>query len=203
MHTKDLSARKTPSQYRSIEKVRKILDGAIEVLVEDGLLALTTNSVAEMSGVTVGSIYQYFPNKEAILLVLYREWLDEAFQTYREYADAHSEISDPADYFEGLFMAYCDASGERDHKLSSELVNALMTNPQLRAMDEEYSINIVQFLHQDRIRLGVDQPGSTTEQTRIGLDIVVALLDVVSRADRAARPSYIERTRKLVRLSLS
>lgn len=59
--------RKSPSQARSHATVDTILDAAARILVADGYGAFTTNRVAARAGVSIGSLYQYFPNKEAIL----------------------------------------------------------------------------------------------------------------------------------------
>lgn len=65
-----LKPRKTPSQARSRAMVEAILDGAARILRQGGLMACTTNRVAEVAGVSVGSLYQYFPSREAILAEL-------------------------------------------------------------------------------------------------------------------------------------
>jgi AcrR family transcriptional regulator len=62
--------RKRPRQARSAATVDAILDAAARILVADGLAGLNTNAVARLAGVSVGSLYQYFPTKEAILLEL-------------------------------------------------------------------------------------------------------------------------------------
>jgi AcrR family transcriptional regulator len=70
-----LSPRKTPKQARSSRLVEAILQAAIRVLERDGAAAFTTIRVAERAGVSVGSLYQYFPNKESILFRLQEdEW---------------------------------------------------------------------------------------------------------------------------------
>lgn len=61
-----LKPRKRPGQSRSTETVRTILEGAARVLEERGLAGYTTNAVAERAGVSVGSVYQYFPGKDAL-----------------------------------------------------------------------------------------------------------------------------------------
>ncbi|HTQ08278.1 MAG TPA: TetR/AcrR family transcriptional regulator [Polyangiaceae bacterium] len=70
-----LVPRKRPRQARSTELVGAILKAAIRVLERDGAAAFTTIRVAERAGVSVGSLYQYFPNKESILFRLQEdEW---------------------------------------------------------------------------------------------------------------------------------
>ncbi|ULU23879.1 TetR family transcriptional regulator [Dyella terrae] len=70
-----LSTRKKPVQARSTELVAAILEAAAQVLAKEGAHRFTTARVAEKAGVSVGSLYQYFPNKAAILFRLQSdEW---------------------------------------------------------------------------------------------------------------------------------
>jgi AcrR family transcriptional regulator len=62
--------RKTPKQRRSRETVDAILDATARVLVEEGYERATTNHIAAVAGVSVGSLYQYFPSKEALVAAL-------------------------------------------------------------------------------------------------------------------------------------
>ena len=83
-----VSARKQPSQARSTRLVRDILQAAARVLVRDGAHRFTTARVAEAAGVSVGSLYQYFPNKEAILFGLQtEEWQQTMGQLRRILGD--------------------------------------------------------------------------------------------------------------------
>ncbi|BEM33054.1 TetR family transcriptional regulator [Serratia marcescens] len=71
--SKQISSRKQPQQARSAELVSAILTAAIQVLAQEGAARFTTARVAERAGVSVGSLYQYFPNKAAILFRLQSE----------------------------------------------------------------------------------------------------------------------------------
>src|SRR3954454_19780925 len=83
-----ISARKTPRQRRSQQLVDAILEAAIRVLTRDGAHRFTTARVAEAAGVSVGSLYQYFPNKEAILFRLQaNEWGETMGQLRRILSD--------------------------------------------------------------------------------------------------------------------
>lgn len=70
-----VTSRKQPKQARSNELVAAVLDAAVQVLAKEGAGRFTTARVAERAGVSVGSLYQYFPNKAAILFRLQSdEW---------------------------------------------------------------------------------------------------------------------------------
>jgi AcrR family transcriptional regulator len=66
----EIDPRKKPLQARSAQLVADILEAAIRVLTNEGAARFTTIRVAEAAGVSVGSLYQYFPNKQAILFRL-------------------------------------------------------------------------------------------------------------------------------------
>ncbi|WP_455924092.1 TetR family transcriptional regulator [Pseudomonas putida] len=68
-----ISQRKQPRQARSTELVAVILQAATQVLAQEGAQRFTTARVAEKAGVSIGSLYQYFPNKAAILFRLQSE----------------------------------------------------------------------------------------------------------------------------------
>lgn len=73
--TAQISSRKQPKQTRSADLVATILEAAVQVLAKEGAQRFTSARVAERAGVSVGSLYQYFPNKAAILFRLQSdEW---------------------------------------------------------------------------------------------------------------------------------
>jgi AcrR family transcriptional regulator len=62
--------RKSPVQRRALQTVETILEATAQILVEEGSERLTTNYLARKAGFSIGTIYQYFPNREAIILAL-------------------------------------------------------------------------------------------------------------------------------------
>src|ERR1019366_7406067 len=72
-----LEPRKTPVQARSTVTVEAIAEATIQVLLSHGTDRLTTTKVAERAGVSVGTLYQYFPNKQSLLFALLEDHLDK------------------------------------------------------------------------------------------------------------------------------
>lgn len=72
-------ARKKPKQDRSRALVEAVVEATTRILAQEGKAGLTTNRVAEVAGVSVGSLYQYFPNKEALVAEVRRRY-DAAFE---------------------------------------------------------------------------------------------------------------------------
>ena len=71
-----LKARKTPRQARAAATLDAIFEATIQLLVTDGPHRLTTTRVAERAGVSVGTMYQYFPHKQALLYALNERYLE-------------------------------------------------------------------------------------------------------------------------------
>lgn len=77
---KRLEPRKTAVQRRSRATVEALLEAAARVFEERGYAAGTTNRIAERAGVSVGTLYQYFPNKEALAVALLERHLELAMR---------------------------------------------------------------------------------------------------------------------------
>lgn len=72
-----VSPRKEPKQERSRRTVEAVLEAFAQVLVDEGYDRASTNRIAKVAGVSVGSLYQYFPSKEALVIALCRRHSDE------------------------------------------------------------------------------------------------------------------------------
>ena len=84
--------RRIPRQARAAETVAAILEAAAQILEAGGLVAFTTNAVAERAGVSIGTLYQYFVDKNALLLALARQEMGAALV---EVGRALSGVDDP------------------------------------------------------------------------------------------------------------
>jgi AcrR family transcriptional regulator len=79
--TTALKPRKTPSQTRSVATVDAVHEATIQVLLCEGAERLTTTRVAERAGVSVGTLYQYYPNKQALLCAVLENHLTKVSET--------------------------------------------------------------------------------------------------------------------------
>src|SRR5271163_4316862 len=71
------AVRRKPKQRRSRQTVEAVLGAVVRVLKREGPDAVTTNRVAEVAGLSIGSVYQYFPDKRAIFVALHRRHIQE------------------------------------------------------------------------------------------------------------------------------
>lgn len=83
-----IQPRKRPRQVRAELTRERILDAAARVFAEHGYAAGTTNRIAERARVSIGSLYQYYPNKDAILAELIGDHLDTGEAVMRLLLDA-------------------------------------------------------------------------------------------------------------------
>ncbi len=72
-----LKPRKRPVQARSEATVAALFEASIQVLLAVGYRKLTTTRVAERAGVSVGTLYQYFPNRQALIMSVIERYLDD------------------------------------------------------------------------------------------------------------------------------
>src|SRR5438876_1802239 len=81
--TAKLKPRRSPRQERSRDTVEAILEAAAQVFERHGYAAGTTNRIAERAEVSIGSLYQYFPNKGEIVVEVMRRHMDETGEVGR------------------------------------------------------------------------------------------------------------------------
>lgn len=103
-----LKPRKAPQQARSTATIEAIHIATIQVLMADGVGRLTTTRVAERAGVSVGTMYQYYPHKQALLFALVERQFDLIESAMRDASDRLMGCNLEA-IAKGLAMAWLDA----------------------------------------------------------------------------------------------
>ena len=144
-------ARKAPSQQRSRQMVDKILQAARQLLIDDGVEALTTSRIAKLAAISVGSLYQYFPNKLAILQALYQAWLDSVIEELEPLTQI--QVSDTEQFWEGLeqwlddFYAPEHYRKDSDQwKLENELSKGMQLFKELKEIDAAHQWRVADVL---------------------------------------------------------
>jgi AcrR family transcriptional regulator len=116
-------ARRRPVQRRSRETVEAVLDGVVRVLERYGVGGVTTNRIAEAAGVSIGSVYQYFPDKLAIFDALHDRHVERIGHVIDATLVDHAGDSLPV-FVRALFEALVDAHADdaEFHELLSTTV---------------------------------------------------------------------------------
>ncbi len=112
--------RRVPRQLRAKQTVEAVLDAVARVLKRDGAARVTTNRIAEVAGVSVGSVYQYFPDKRAIFVALRDRHVAEMTQLIE-----HRLVQNAAASLEALVRALMEAMIEA-HALDPGLFDLLL-----------------------------------------------------------------------------
>ncbi len=114
-----LEPRKSPMQARSAASVEALLEASIQVLLQFGKEQLTTTRVAARAGVSVGTLYQYFPNKSALLQAVLRRHLNEVTSAVE--AACEQQRGKPLEEMATALMTAFLVAKMRDPKTSAAL----------------------------------------------------------------------------------
>ena len=137
-----LQPRKTPKQPRAWETQDRILEAAARVFAEHGYPSGTTNRIAAAASMSVGSLYQYFPNKDAILVALVRRHIDDGARRIDKALKAAQADVPLADRV-GLLVDAVIASHKDDRRLHQVLFEEAPRPPELLAELHQLEQNIV------------------------------------------------------------
>jgi AcrR family transcriptional regulator len=120
---KKTSFRREPAQQRALVTVEAMLDAVVKLLKRGGASSITTNRIAETAGVSIGSVYQYFPNKRAIFIALHERHIGQVDRVIQrkiaENAEASLEML-VASLVDGMIEAHA-ADPELSELLQSEV----------------------------------------------------------------------------------
>jgi AcrR family transcriptional regulator len=116
--------------------VELILDSTRELLREQGLTGFTTTAIAARAGIPVSSVYQYFPDKKAILVAIYTDYLGGILEVYNEFEDPKYDVMDREQVLDKLYRALLQA--ELRDSIEDALEHAIHAYPELAAVDREH-----------------------------------------------------------------
>lgn len=174
--------RKAPVQARSTQLVKDILAAAIRVLEREGASRFTTIRVAEAAGVSVGSLYQYFPNKQAIL---FRLQVDEWEATGATIATLLGDGSlAPAERLRAMLRAFfqseCD---EAPFRLALDaLAPSYRDAPEARALHRRSRRTVAAFVAESA-------PHANDAQQRFAVDLLLATMTAIGKQVSELEPS--------------
>ena len=101
-----LAPRKTPVQSRGRERVERILDAAAHLFADVGYEAATTEAIASQAGASIGSVYQFFPNKQAIFDAVARRHLERASELFETLLASTDESTPWTDVLDGAIDGF-------------------------------------------------------------------------------------------------
>lgn len=175
-----IAPRRQAKQRRSRNKVELILSTTLAMLDEGPADRLTTNAIAKRAGISIGSLYQFFPNKDAILYELFRRWLDQTLEAL----DAAVQSLDDGDDKEKCVDAVLDAlAGEQgiNSRGQWQLRRAMGGTAELAELEREHLQQIIQRIVALQAKFGSCPPdGLKTDLALLQNHITIACLHVLS-----------------------
>src|SRR5262245_2595951 len=189
-----------PRQARSRDRQRRILTAADEILATDGVEALTIRRLAQQAGVQVGSIYQFFSDKSAVIAALAMHYMDE-FETLMDELVAKAIATDWDDLPEVVFDAFVEMYRARPGYVA--LWRGRHLSPELMRADDANNALLAEGLRQ----IVLAQTGQPDDaRLALGCEVAVqvgdALLQLAFRRDPKGDPAVIEEAKHLQRLYL-
>jgi AcrR family transcriptional regulator len=143
--------RKKPRQARSDATVEAIVEAAALILENDGEAGLTTARIAERAGVSIGSVYQYFPNKDAIVLTLFRQEREAVAatitQTLADFEALPSEAVVAATI--AAFVAYARANRKRRRLIALALALSISLDDRGLELHDQIGALVARFSQHD------------------------------------------------------
>lgn len=182
--SRQLEPRNTPVQKRAQERRATILEVTAELLEEVGQDDLTTILVAKRAGISVGTLYHYFPNKYAILFALAEQWLGEIDQALQELEAETVEALSLKRFVDRvvdrMLLTYTNQRG------LLPLVQAMFGVPELKDLDSAHDELIIRAMARMFARLEVaERPAELSRLGRAFLEVNHALLLVVVNQSKA------------------
>ena len=146
--TKSLKSRKLPSQSRSQKKVKCILKATIDLLLESEPLSsanLTTHRIAIKAQISVGSLYQYFPNVEAILYQIYHGHAERVMERLKKFDTSEYLILPRDEFFNTLFTRLTTFS-KRELEIAMAVRTETHVYSSLAAVEQEQAKKVAKQL---------------------------------------------------------
>ena len=146
--------RKAAQQDRSRATVDAILRATARILVREGYDRASTNKIAEAAGVSIGSLYQYFPSKEALVAAVIDRHMSEMMEIIRDAFLRFGPLPLP-EAVRGLVKVFMDAHRHEPklHRVLVEQIPRVGTLEKIEAIDEEAMTLVQMYLeaHKDEI----------------------------------------------------
>ncbi|MEC8081314.1 MAG: TetR/AcrR family transcriptional regulator [Pseudomonadota bacterium] len=150
-----VSPRSEPVQSRSIKRTQQILEVTSNLLETVGLNDLNTAIIAKEVGISVGSLYHYFPNKHAILYAMGKSWLDSIEEVLNDIEEWPVESLSLEDFIDQVVDI--NLRTYRQQKAVLRLVQAMFSVPELRELDERHDDMVISQMAKVFKRLGINK----------------------------------------------
>lgn len=180
-----LRPRKTGTQQRAHNTYDRILDSAARILSRDGYTLTTTNHIAADASISIGSLYQYFPNREAVFAALAQRHIERMANSWHANQDQLATAQSVTELVAKVVEFATALSNDRLHQvLFREAIRTDVLQQKLMAFDDQICTTLVRELR----RIGSD--GRNLE---LRVRLAVAAADEALHRVVLVQPSPAER----------
>jgi len=186
--------RKTPVQARATVTVESISEATIQVLLGQGAERLTTTRVADRAGVSVGTLYQYFPNKQSLLFAVLEDHLEKVTKVVEDACEhaRHKPLSDMikevvetfvnakiarADISVALYRIAPDVGGQALERVTQRMrraiVRMLESAPEIKSSPDEFAIQMMLAAMSGAMRSVLEAGGSPAMMRKLREHLVL------------------------------
>ncbi|MCV6624411.1 MAG: TetR/AcrR family transcriptional regulator, partial [Cellvibrionaceae bacterium] len=147
-------------------KIEKILDTTLSLLSAGTADKITTNAIAKAAGISIGSLYQFFPNKGAIFYELFRRWLTQTLTALDQVVTSIDGDEAPEECIENMLQAL--AGGKEINAPGHwQLRRAMASSPDLVELERKHFEQILERILTVQVKFGV--PVETAERRELAL----------------------------------
>jgi AcrR family transcriptional regulator len=195
------SVRRRPQQQRSLERFERVLAAAAGLIAETGIESVRMSEIAERAGVPIGSVYQYFPDKLAIVRTLADQVLDRVHQ---QLVDTYADVTTKAEFLDRtdtLVQEYYTLITE--DPVARHILMAMQSDRDLQQLDIDDSRRNAEVVLQAGRRFV--SPGSRDEFTTLCVLVMHLTGSAVRLAVAVSRPEgdrLMHAHRRVVRAQL-
>jgi AcrR family transcriptional regulator len=187
----DLKQKKQPSQARARAMVEALLDSTARILARGGYAALTTNRVAEVAGVSIGSVYEYFPNKQSLVAATLtravREIVAEVSASLRTALALEDQPRAGIDYWMRAMMVALEKRGDL-LRVALREVPFLWDIPEVRDLSRTLQHIALEGRHKSKRVVRFDDPEASTY-------LMMMMVGAAIQQTVLYRPSHLSRER--------
>jgi AcrR family transcriptional regulator len=206
--------RKTPIQARSAVTVEAISEATIQVLLSPGAGRLTTTRVAERAGVSFGTLYQYYPNKQSLLFAVFEDHMNKVSlaveaactsachqrisEMIRHVVEAYVDIRmRRADISVALYKVAPDVAGPElvkraGQRLRKAIEAMLLTAPDLKLSPDSFALDMMLSAMSGAMRSALEAEASPAMFRKVQADLVLLCQSYMAAAASRNEPALAE-----------
>lgn len=195
---KNLELRRTPAQGRAKRSVERIFEATKRLLDTGGLDQLNTNRIAAAADVSTGAIYNFFPNKEAILFSIVEGWLSGLQEGYIAALHSVTQQATPFQWIDLIVLR--NAALYDDEPVIAKYYNALTIMPDLRKLDAQHDDEVGNLMVSAQLKFA---PALCPVQAKANATTMILMIHSVLSNSVAQSPEFSAKMRKELRFCLN